>query len=237
MPNRMIRDSARTSPTLAKLSHGAERCFWRLTTSADDYGRFNAEPGVIRGLCFPAMLAKVPERLVTAWLTELRLAPLISCYRVGDKHVGYFLTWDRHQRTRAKDSKFPPPTDDSRCCQMFSHVAEVEVVVVDTTEVVNTEGVAGRSNGSAAHAVSGAARIATVIRDALERSGRLGAVPRLRSPEFWHAEAGAAGGTVDLAAEVLKAEAWLIANPRKAPQKDLTRFLHNWLRRAKESQV
>jgi len=232
MPNRMIRDSARTSPTLAKLSHGAERCFWRLTTCADDYGRFNAEPGVVRGLCFPSMLDKVSERLVIMWLTELRYSGLMGCYRVGDKHVGFFVTWDKHQRTRAKESKFPPPpTPADICCQMTTNVAVVEVV--DTTGVVDTTEVgAGRQNGSAADARV-AFRIAPSILSALDRSGRLGAVPRLRSSVFWQAQI-QTNGSVDLPAEILKAEAWLVANPARAPRKDLARFLNNWLTRAKE---
>ena len=82
---------------------------------------------------------------------------------------------------------------------------------------------------------SGNGHVASSILAALERSPRLGAVPRLRLTAFWHAEAGAAGGTVDLAAEVLKAEAWLIANPARA-RKDLPRFLHNWFAEAKERQ-
>lgn len=43
MPNRIIRDKCRTSISLDKLSFGAECMFWRLTTVADDYGRFEAD--------------------------------------------------------------------------------------------------------------------------------------------------------------------------------------------------
>jgi hypothetical protein len=53
----------------------------------------------------------------------------------------------------------------------------------------------------------------------------------LWSVEFWRAEV-RANGEVDLPAEILKAEAWMAANPNKAPRKDLPRFLHNWLSRA-----
>ena len=37
---------------------------------------------------------------------------------------------------------------------------------------------------------------------------------------------------VNLAAEVLKAEAWLTTNPKRAPKSDVPRFLHSWLSRA-----
>ena len=39
MPDRIIRDKARSSPTLQHLSDAGERAWWRLTTAADDYGR------------------------------------------------------------------------------------------------------------------------------------------------------------------------------------------------------
>ena len=69
------------------------------------------------------------------------------------------------------------------------------------------------------------------IEEALKRSPRLGAVPRLQTPDFWQAQVRANGG-VNFGDEVLRAEAWLAANPARAPKKDLTRFLHNWLARA-----
>jgi hypothetical protein len=76
MSNRMIRESALTSPTLARLSHGAERTFWRLTVVADDFGRFNAEPSVVRARCFPLLLEAVKDRAVARWLDEMRAAEL-----------------------------------------------------------------------------------------------------------------------------------------------------------------
>lgn len=65
---------------------------------------------------------------------------------------------------------------------------------------------------------------------ALDRTVILGADRRLRNGDWWRAEVRANSG-VDFAAEILKAEAWLVANPKR-PRKDLSRFLHNWLARA-----
>ena len=72
------------------------------------------------------------------------------------------------------------------------------------------------------------------ILDALNRAPLLSQVPRLRVPAFWQASVRATNGHVRYAEEVLKAEAWLTANPTRAPKKDLARFLHNWLTRAGE---
>jgi HNH endonuclease len=124
MPNRMIRESARTSDTLDQLSDGAERMFWRLTTVADDFGRFEADPRVLLSACFPLRAGRLKVEQVAKWLKELVLVELVSVYIVGGKRFGVFTTWEKHQRIRAKHSKFPPPSSDSICQQMPAYVAE-----------------------------------------------------------------------------------------------------------------
>lgn len=72
------------------------------------------------------------------------------------------------------------------------------------------------------------------ILEALHRAPTLSAVVRLNQPAFWQATIRATNGHVEYAAELLKAEAWLMANPTRAPRKDLARFVHNWMARAGE---
>jgi hypothetical protein len=109
MPDRMIRDSCKTSPTLAKLSHGAERLFWRLTTSADNKGRFHAEPQAVRAACFPVMLHIIMQTDVDRWLIELAQAGAVQLYDVDDRPYGQFCNWYKHQRLYEYSSKFPEP--------------------------------------------------------------------------------------------------------------------------------
>lgn len=124
MPTRFIKESACTSPNLARLSHGAERCFWRLVTKADDYGRFDANPLVIAGTCFP-LIPQVTENDTRLWLEEMVKASLIKLYRSNDRRFGTFLGWDRHQVKRASKSKFPPPPTVVRSRkQMLASVSE-----------------------------------------------------------------------------------------------------------------
>jgi hypothetical protein len=66
---------------------------------------------------------------------------------------------------------------------------------------------------------------------ALAKAPRLGGDARINTDSFWQAEVRANNG-LNFAAEVLKAEAWMIANPTKAPRRELPRFLHTWLARA-----
>lgn len=107
MASRIIRDSSRTSPTLAPLSHGAERLFWRLTTFADDWGRFEADPEIVRGACLPTVQG-VTTKQVSGWLKELGIG-LVRFYHVNDRQYGVFVTWFRHQRKRDSKAKYPEP--------------------------------------------------------------------------------------------------------------------------------
>lgn len=89
---------------------------------------------------------------------------------------------------------------------------------------------ASEANASAAPAIT--FHIPEDIEKALRDCPLLGTTPRLRHPGWWQAQLKTNGRRgVDLPREVLKAEAWLVTNPRR-PRKDLARFLHNWLARA-----
>ena len=125
MPNRIIRESCRTSPTLMLLTDGAERLFWRLTTVADDFGRFEADPDVVRAQCFPrAKEMTFRVKTIAAWFEELRACCLVTTYVVSGHRLGFFTTWDRHQRRRAQAAKYPAPTPDNICQHPSAHVAE-----------------------------------------------------------------------------------------------------------------
>jgi len=108
MPNRIIRDSCKTSPTLAALSDAAERLFWRLVTFADDAGRFHADARTVAGGCCP-LLPHASATAVAAWLEELRAVGLVRFYSVEDRDYGLFITWEKYQRLRSTVSKYPDP--------------------------------------------------------------------------------------------------------------------------------
>lgn len=117
MPNRMIRESCRTSDTLNQLSAEAERLFWRLTTVADDYGRFEADPRVVLAQCFPLKVGLLKVEAVSKWFAELVACSLVRTYVSGCKQLAFFPTWEKHQYVRAKTSKYPAPADANICSQ------------------------------------------------------------------------------------------------------------------------
>lgn len=118
MPNRVISEKCRTSPTLAALSSDAERLWWRMTTIVDDYGRFEAVPLLINGSCVP--LLKWKDAKVMKCLEEFAIErapdkkPLVIYYYVKCRLYGQISTFLDHQRKRESKPKFPAPKDGTR---------------------------------------------------------------------------------------------------------------------------
>jgi len=138
MPNRIIKESIRMSDSLAGVSADAERLFWRIIVSADDFGRFDARPSIVLGQCLSSFLTVFTSEQVQSWLVELQEADLIRLYQVEGRPYLVFTKWDSHQQRRAKASKFPPP--DSDCNQMQSNDCSNVFENVFENENVNDSG-------------------------------------------------------------------------------------------------
>ena len=236
MPNRLIRESCRTSPTLDALSDGAERMFWRLTTVADDFGRFDADPRVLLANCFPLRVTRLSLAQITKWWIELIDADIAKPYKHHDKYYGYFVTWEKHQARRARHSKFPDP---ATCEQMLADTSRFLRGIEDRGSrnrgIEESPREALRLASPTLNSSNGNGHLPTFqipheVTQALDKAPILGGVPRLREALWWQAEVRANPGVV-FAHEVLKAEAYLVSNPKR-PRKDLARYLHNWLGRA-----
>lgn len=212
------------------LSAEAERLFWRLTTVADDHGRFEAEPMVVMADCFKAMLDTVRITQVHAWLAELVTCGLVTAYVSGGKRFGEFTSWTKHQRVRSETSKYPPPSS----ADIGGHPLS-DAPVVGSRSRESRSRVQESDTGASAPTRPPSAiafEIPESVRQALTRAPILGAVKRLQEPAWWQAQVRANGRRgIDFAAELLKAEAWLTTNPRRAPKHDYARFLHTWLGR------
>lgn len=117
MPTRFIKESCRTSKNLHAVADFSERVFWRLLTTADDYGRCLACPAIVKSHCFPLQEKLSNARIATA-LHDLATHNLLRLYRVDDREYAEFVTFEKHQGApRAKTSKYPPA---SACMQMLA---------------------------------------------------------------------------------------------------------------------
>lgn len=106
MPNRVLRDGILTSERVDVLSERAELFYRRLMSVVDDYGRFHANPTLLRSACFPLKVDSVKDDSIKKHLAEAAGAGLIVLYTVGGKE--YLEIQDFGQRVQSK-SKFPEP--------------------------------------------------------------------------------------------------------------------------------
>lgn len=113
MPDRIIRESICTSDTLNLLSDFEERFWHRLIVNCDDFGRFYANPLILRGKLFPLKDGKTKKDMSDA-LNKLASVGLVELYTVDGKPFLHVVKWSKYQRTRAKISKFPAPEDGVR---------------------------------------------------------------------------------------------------------------------------
>lgn len=109
MPNRIIRDSILTSPTIAPLSAEEERHFYRLMLLADDYGCLQLLADVIKGSAYPLAGDKITRDDVERWTLCLAKNDIIHLYEFGGRQYGHFVKWGKYQQIRAKRSKHPVP--------------------------------------------------------------------------------------------------------------------------------
>lgn len=122
MPTRFIKESCRSSKNLDKISDFEERLFWRLVTTADDFGRFLADFDLVKAFCFP--YRDISPMKIEKALLSLQTHDLIMLYSVDDRLYGEFVQWERHQgKPRATKSKHPSPItvfNENKCLQLLA---------------------------------------------------------------------------------------------------------------------
>lgn len=116
MPNRILKESICRSDQIDSLSMLAEICFYRLIVNADDYGRFDGRPAILKSAMFP--LKEISTGEITQAMCELIDAELVECYTADGKPYLMLTGWDKHQQQRAKKSKYPAP--DVICNHLIS---------------------------------------------------------------------------------------------------------------------
>lgn len=107
MPTRLLREGILTSDRVNALKPVAEVFYRRLMSVVDDWGRFSADPRILRVHCFPLKIDEVREADIARSLAEVQGAGLIALYAVDGKP--YLELLDFRQKFRAKKSKYPPP--------------------------------------------------------------------------------------------------------------------------------
>lgn len=132
MPNRILKESICVSDQVNQLSWFEEAMFYRLMVNADDYGRYDGRPAIIRSRLFP--LKDVRDKQIEDALAALSSAELVEVYVVDGRPFVRLTGWDKHQTIRAKKSKYPAPDENcdhmksyaSKCNQMQANVSVIQ---------------------------------------------------------------------------------------------------------------
>lgn len=112
MPDRVVRQDILTSDPVNSLSWAAEVFYRRLMSIADDFGRYEARPSLLRASLYPLKLDRVSEPDVVKWMGECSEAGLVRTYTVDGKEYMEILKFG--QRLRAMKSRYPAPFADTR---------------------------------------------------------------------------------------------------------------------------
>ena len=142
MPNRILKESIRTSDTIGELSWFEEVLFYRLIVSCDDYGRFDGRTAIIKGTCFP--LKDVTNKNIEDALKKLVSVGLVRHYEVAGKPYLQLSTWQSQQNIRAKKSKYPNPDEgkDITFANNCEHMdTDVSVIQSESNPNPNTESI------------------------------------------------------------------------------------------------
>ena len=113
MPNRIIKETICTNEQLDRLSPFEETFFYRLIVNADDYGRMDGRPSILRARLFP--LKTLRDDQIEKALASLTSVELVHRYTVHGKPFVRLLGWERNQQIRAKKSRYPAPEDADEC--------------------------------------------------------------------------------------------------------------------------
>jgi len=131
MPNRVIKDSICESEKLAELTDFEFRLWVGLVVSADDAGRGDARPAIIKGHVFP-LRERVTVKDIDAALHALAAKGCISLYSVDGRSYFWFPSWAKHQRIRDVRPKFPEPP---AICQSAADCGELRQTAADCGEL------------------------------------------------------------------------------------------------------
>ena len=123
MPNRIIKESAFTSDKIAQLSDFEFRLWVGLITQADDAGRGDARPAIIKGRVF-ALRERTAVKDIENALSALAAHGCVSLYTVDGKPYYEFPHWAAHQRVRDAKPKYPGPDESDVSPQIAASCGE-----------------------------------------------------------------------------------------------------------------
>jgi hypothetical protein len=127
--DRMVYAGLRTSRRFAELNRWIERdFFYGLLHVADDFGRFEADVGMLRAVLFAPVLHKVSERDVASCLVRVHEVGLVKLYTVGGRGYGKVLNF-RQTGLKTRRALYPDEDGAPAEPELFAAPAEPSAVL------------------------------------------------------------------------------------------------------------
>lgn len=220
MPNRIIKESICTSDKISSLTDFEFRLWVGLITQADDAGRGDARPAIIKGRIFP-LRDRVTAKDIDAAVHGLAAKGCVSLYTVGGKPYFWFPTWSEHQRIRDVKPKYPGPDESDDALPQSAADCGGMPPESNPNPIQSESELESESEGCAEpQAPSAPPVICLPLNDGTEYPV---------SVEQCHEWAGLYPA-VDVIQQLRAMRGWLDANPnRKKTAGGIKRFVVNWL--------
>jgi hypothetical protein len=193
MPQRFLRPGIRSSIGWNSVSWFTQSFYTRLLTLVDDFGRYEAEPLVLRGMAFPLGDHEgkpVDMKAILEACEQLRVSGLAIFYEVKGKKFLQVTKWQ--ERARSKKSLFPDPdnnceqmtTSADKCCLSSPYALRLTPSSSPEPKAKEKECVDVAPAAGAASLKTSLARALTVkeVEDFCESEG----LPRSDGETFWH---------------------------------------------------
>lgn len=238
MPNRIIKESLCSSEKISSLTDFEFRLWIGLITQADDTGRGDARPAIIKGHIFP-LRDRITVKDISVALHGLAAKGCISLYDIDGRSYFWFPSWAKHQRIRDAKPKFPaPPSEELSFQSENSDLDQFAATRGDSRQLAATRGeppqvaaliqsntIQSNPNISALSVESEETEIELIL-----NTGELYPVSKTKADRWRELYP-----SVDVSQELRNMAAWLENNPAKRKTKTgILRFCNGWLAREQD---
>lgn len=222
MPNRIIKESMCSSEKIAGLTDFEFRLWIGLITQADDAGRGDARPAIIKGRVFP-FRERLSIKDIDAALQELAAKGCVSLYTVDGRPYFLFPGWVKHQRVRDCKPKYPEPLENYIPPQSAASCGELP----QSAALIQSE---SESESNPDISAEPQATHAPPVVELPLNDGDIYPVTQEQAAEW-----GSLYPAVDVMQQLRAMKGWLNANPaNRKTRRGILRFVNGWLSREQD---
>lgn len=238
MPNRIIKESLCSSEKIALLTDFEFRLWIGLITQADDTGRGDARPAIIKGHVFP-LRDRITVKDISGALHGLAAKGCISLYEIDGRSYFWFPSWAKHQRIRDAKPKFPAPPSEEPLAEAENEspldfaatrgesrrTAATRGESPQLAALIQSNPIQSNPTISATSAENEETEIELVL-----NTGALYPISKEKADRWRELYP-----SVDVSQELRNMAAWLESNPTKRKTKNgILRFCNGWLSREQD---